>query len=207
MGAVGMKRGDRQELAEVVPGGKGRERSPAIFLDRDGVLNVEGNHVSRPAEFEWIAGAPAAVKWLNDHGYLAIVITNQAGIGRGLYTEAEFLDFTRWINEQLGQVGAHIDATYYCPHHPSEAVGPYRLACECRKPAAGLLRRALAEWGVDAARSLMIGDSTSDLLAAEVAGIRAVLFPGGNLLAFVMQVVPLTERELGESLLSPERGP
>jgi D-glycero-D-manno-heptose 1,7-bisphosphate phosphatase len=171
------------------------------------VLNVEGNHVFRPTEFEWIAGAPAAVKWLNDHGYLAIVVTNQAGIGRGLYTEAEFLEFTRWINEQLGQVGAHIDATYYCPHHPSEAVGPYRVACECRKPAAGLLRRALAEWEVDATRSLMIGDSTSDLLAAEAVGIRAVLFPGGNLLAFVMEVVPQTNPGLSESLLSRDGGP
>jgi len=168
---------------------------------------VEGNHVFRPTEFEWIAGAPAAVKWLNDHGYLAIVVTNQAGIGRGLYTEAEFLEFTRWINEQLGQVGAHIDATYYCPHHPSEAVGPYRVACECRKPAAGLLRRALADWGVDVKRSLMIGDSTSDLLAAEAVGIKAVLFPGGNLLAFVMQVVPSTNQGLSESLLSGGGGP
>lgn len=172
--------------------GKEGEGRPAVFLDRDGVLNVERNHVCRPTEFEWITGAPAAVKWLNDQGYLAVVVTNQAGIGRGLYTEDEFLEFTRWINEQLGRVGAHIDATYYCPHHPTEAVGPYRLTCECRKPAAGLLRRALVEWRVDAARSLMIGDSTSDLLAAEAAGLRGFLFPGGNLLAFVTEVVPQT---------------
>ncbi len=165
------------------------QRKPAVFLDRDGVLNIDCGYVHRPEDFAWVDGAPEAVKWLNDRGYLVIVITNQAGIARGCYTEEGFRQFTAWVNEELRRCGAHIDATYYCPHHPTEGLAPYRLECDCRKPSPGLIKRALAEWPVDPVSSLMIGDREKDLLAARAAGIRGALFEGGNLLEFVCSII------------------
>jgi D-glycero-D-manno-heptose 1,7-bisphosphate phosphatase len=160
-------------------------RKPAAFLDRDGVLNEERDFVHRPNQFAWVPGAPEAVKWLNDHGYLVLVVTNQSGIARGYFSEADFLRFTDWIQDELRAWGAHIDATYYCPHHPTEGQGGYRQPCECRKPSPGLFRRALAEWEVDVERSFALGDKDRDLLAAQAAGIRGERFQGGNLLAKV----------------------
>lgn len=169
------------------------QKKPAVFLDRDGVLNVDYGYVHRPEDFTWVDGAPEAVKWLNDQGYLVIVITNQAGIARGYYTEEEFLRFTDWMNEELRREGAHVDATYFCPHHPAEGYAPYHIECECRKPAPGLVRRALVEWPVNPEESIMIGDQEKDLLAASTAGIRGALFKGGNLLEFVRSLLESPE--------------
>lgn len=165
-------------------------KKPAMFLDRDGVLNVDKGYIHRPEDFIWVEGAPEAVKWLNDRGYLVIVVTNQAGIARGYYTEEEFLRLMDWVNGELRRRGAHIDAVYHCPHHPTEGFGAYRRECRCRKPAPGLLERALAEWEIDTAHSFMIGDKESDLLAAWAAGIRGALFSGGSLFEFVRGLVP-----------------
>jgi D-glycero-D-manno-heptose 1,7-bisphosphate phosphatase len=164
-------------------------RKPAAFLDRDGVLNEERNYVYRPQEFAWMPEAPEAVRWLNEAGYLVVVVTNQSGIARGYYGEDDFLRFTDWIQEQLQAQGAHIDATYYCPHHPTEGQGPYRRPCECRKPGPALLRQALAEWEIDLAGSFAVGDKESDLEAARAAGVAAVRFQGGSLLNCVRQAV------------------
>ena len=166
------------------------QKKPAAFLDRDGVLNVDRDYVHDQEGFAWVEGAPEAVKWLNDRGYLVIVITNQAGIARGHYSENEFLSFTRWINEQLQASGAHLDATYYCPHHPVEGRGVYKKTCDCRKPAPGLIMRAAAEWDIDIQHSMLIGDQESDLLAAHDAGLSAHLFKGGNLLHFLQDTLP-----------------
>lgn len=160
-------------------------KKPAVFLDRDGVLNIDNGYVHRLEDFVWVEGAPEAVKWLNDQGYLVIVVTNQAGIARGYYTEEEYLCLMDWMNEELRRRGAHIDAFYYCPHHPTEGIGPYRLECRCRKPAPGLLEQALAEWEIDTVHSLVIGDRHSDLLAAGAVGIRGVLFTEQNLSEFI----------------------
>lgn len=151
---------------------------PAVLFDRDGVLNVDRGHVHIPDEFQWMPGAVEAVKWLNDRGFLVFVITNQAGIAKGYYKESEYLAFERWIAERLAERGAHIDATYYCPHHP-EGLGEYGRACDCRKPAPGLVLRAIAEWGLDPARTVFLGNSGSDLAAASSAGVRALLLPAG----------------------------
>lgn len=162
----------------------------ALLLDRDGTLNVDRGWVHRPEDFTWIDGAREAVKWANDHGVLVLVITNQAGIARGYYTEQAFHAFTAWINKELAVVGARIDGTYYCPHHPTEGKGQYRRECRCRKPAPGLIERALAEWRFDPAHSVMIGDAEHDVAAAAAAGIRAVRFTGGNLLDCVTHAFP-----------------
>lgn len=153
-----------------------------MLLDRDGTVNVDRGWVHRPEDFSWIDGAREAIRWANDRDILVCVITNQAGIARGYYTEEEFRTLTAWIERELAAYGAHIDATYYCPHHPTEGVGKYRRECHCRKPAPGLIERALAEWGFDPARSVMIGDAENDMRAAAAAGIRAVRFSGGSLL-------------------------
>lgn len=162
-----------------------RRLQPALLLDRDGTLNVDCGWVHRPDDFRWIEGAREAIRWANDRRILVFVITNQAGIARGYYTENEFHAFTAWIDRDLAACGAHVDATYYCPHHPSEGLGPYRRQCHCRKPAPGLIERALAEWGFDPARSVMIGDAEHDVDAAVAAGIRAVRYTGGSLLEYV----------------------
>lgn len=162
---------------------------PAVFLDRDGVLNVDKGYVHRSEDFVWVEGAPEAVKWLNDRGYLVIVVTNQAGIARGYYTEEKFLYFMDWMNGELRRRGAHIDAFYYCPHHPTEGIEPYRRECRCRKPAPGLLEQALEDWPVDLERSFLIGDKESDLLAAQAAGIRGLLFTGRNIFKFIRGLV------------------
>jgi D-glycero-D-manno-heptose 1,7-bisphosphate phosphatase len=166
----------------------GRHR--AVFLDRDGVLNRDDGYTHTPAQFRFMAGAREAVAWLNRSGWLAIVVTNQSGIGRGYYTEAEFVVFTRWIEARLAEAGARLDATYYCPHHPSEALAPYRIDCACRKPAPGMLNRALADFGLAAGNCVMVGDKASDAAAAASAGMRSLRFAGGNLSSFLAWELP-----------------
>lgn len=169
-------------------------RKPALFLDRDGTLNIDRGWLHEREEFEWTPDAREAVKYANDAGWLAIVITNQAGIGRGIYTEAEFHEFSAWIGEQLAEVGAHVDATYYCPHHPEAGLGEYLRACECRKPAPGMLLTAIREWDVDAAASVFVGDNDKDMAAGEGAGVRTVRFSGGSLLETVRAALDASAR-------------
>jgi D-glycero-D-manno-heptose 1,7-bisphosphate phosphatase len=157
-------------------------RRPALLVDRDGTLNVNRGWVHTPDDFEWIAGAREAIRWANEHGLLVFVITNQSGIARGYFSEDQFRAFTAWIDSELATAGAHVDATYYCPHHPTAGRGSYRVRCRCRKPAPGLIERALADWGFDPRRSLMVGDAKHDVAAAAAAGVRGVRFTGGSLL-------------------------
>lgn len=174
---------DLERAQEAVPLWR---KKPAVFLDRDGVLNVDTGYVHRPEEFIWVEGAKEAIKYLNDQGYLVIVVTNQAGVARGYYTERDVHHLHTWINEELALVGAHIDAFYYCPHHAQAGKGAYAVDCGCRKPAPGLLLRALQEWEIDIDKSFMVGDKLSDLEAAEGAGIKGYLFQGGNLYRFFL---------------------
>lgn len=175
-----------ERAREVLPAWR---RKPVVFFDRDGVLNRDFGHVGVKERFEWMPGAREAVKWLNDRGFLVIVVTNQSGIGRGLYSEEDFLALTGWISGELAMVGAHIDATYHCPHHPTEALGAYRRVCDCRKPEPGMLLSAIDEWRPDVTRSLMVGDSPKDMDAASRAGVRGVTYEGGDLATFVAAAV------------------
>jgi D-glycero-D-manno-heptose 1,7-bisphosphate phosphatase len=117
------------------------------------------------------------------------VVTNQAGIARGYYSEADFHMLMRWVDQELAAHGAAIDATYYCPHHPTEGKGDYRRLCDCRKPAPGLIRRALREWRLDPHDCVMIGDSEHDIAAAAASGVRGIRFCGENLLDCVKGVL------------------
>lgn len=159
----------------------------AVFFDRDGVINEDLGYVWRPDQFRFLPGAVEALRWLNQHGWLAIVVTNQSGIGRGYYSEEDFLRLTQWIDQRLREQGAHVDATYFCPHHPTAARPPYRIQCQCRKPAPGMILQAIAEWNIDPRRSVLIGNSQRDLQAATAAGVPAVLYQGGSLLECVLR--------------------
>ena len=161
----------------------------AVIFDRDGVLNVDHGYVHRPHQVEWIEGAVAAVKRVNDAGLYAFVATNQAGVARGYYPEEQIGVLHRWMAEELATRGAHIDAFIYSPFHPEGAVAAYRRVSDCRKPGPRMLLDLIARFNVDPARAIMIGDRDSDLAAAEAAGIAGRLFAGGNLLDLVDPIV------------------
>lgn len=166
---------------------------PALFLDRDGVLNVDHGYVHRWEDFDWIAGAREAVRRFNEAGWLVIVITNQSGIGRGYYTEDEMHALHQNMQAALAEAGARIDAFYYCPQHPDAADVAYRHPDPPdRKPNPGMLLRALSEWPVDRDRSVMVGDKPADLEAALRAGVRGLLFAGRNLDAFLDEAAILS---------------
>ena len=156
------------------------ERKSALFLDRDGVINIDYGFVHSMDKFKYIEGAKEIIKMANDFGILVIVVTNQSGIARGYYTEDEFKLFTDEINEDLKNFGAHIDATYFCPHHPQEGIGKFRKDCNCRKPKTGLLVKAIKEWNLDKNKCFLIGDKDSDIIAANRCGISSCLFSSEN---------------------------
>jgi len=150
-----------------------------VFLDRDGVINEEVEYLHEPERVVLVAGAAEAIAALNRAGHAVVVVTNQAGIARGMYTERELAAVTARIGELLGRAGARLDGTYFCPHHPEAGLGAYRIACRCRKPGPELLERAAAELGLDLARSVIVGDKATDLEAGRAAGAGAVLVRSG----------------------------
>jgi D,D-heptose 1,7-bisphosphate phosphatase len=164
-----------------------RLRRPAVFFDRDGVLNHDAGYTFEPSKLEWIDGAKQAVKAVNDAGYFAFVVTNQSGVARGFYEESHVHALHRWMADEMALVGAHVDAFEYCPDHPDGTVKRYRRVSERRKPAPGMITDLLGRFPVDTTRSLLIGDKQGDLEAAQAAGVKGYLFSGGNLEAFVKQ--------------------
>jgi D-glycero-D-manno-heptose 1,7-bisphosphate phosphatase len=153
---------------------------PAAFFDRDGVLNVDRGYAHKPEQLEWIEGAPESVHLLNEAGYYVFVITNQSGVARGYYDEAAVTAFHAHMQDELKLHGAHIDAFYYCPHHPEGIVKSLALVCDCRKPRTGMLEQAVREWSVDVGRSFLIGDKDDDVAAAAAFNIRAIKFNSAN---------------------------
>ena len=158
----------------------------AVILDRDGVLNVDHGYVGEAERLEWIPGAKAAVRRFNDADLLVIVATNQSGVARGLFDLAAVEALHGVMKAALAAEDARIDAFYVCPFLPDAAAPAFAHPDHPdRKPNPGMILRALADWNIDPARALMIGDKASDLEAARRAGIEGVLFPGGDLDAFV----------------------
>jgi D-glycero-D-manno-heptose 1,7-bisphosphate phosphatase len=156
-----------------------RNPQSAIFIDRDGTINEDIGYVSRPEELIVYPWAAQAIRLINDAGLKAIIITNQSGIARGLYTEETLGAIHNRLRDELARDGARIDAVYYCPHHPKFGDERYRCECECRKPQPGMLRAAAREHGVDLSGSFMIGDKASDINLATGAGARGVLVMTG----------------------------
>ena len=151
----------------------------AVFLDRDGTLIEEAGYLDRLERLVFFPYTVDAVRVLNHAGFAVVVITNQAGVARGIVEEAFVGEAHRHISERLEAGGARIDAFYYCPHYKSGTVEPYVRDCDCRKPEAGLLRRAQADLDLDLARSFMVGDRWHDVGAGCAAGIRTVLLRSG----------------------------
>ncbi|WP_298036982.1 D-glycero-beta-D-manno-heptose 1,7-bisphosphate 7-phosphatase [uncultured Desulfuromonas sp.] len=152
-----------------------KSRRPAVFLDRDGTINVEKSYLHRVEDFEFIPAAAAAIRRLNEAGFLVIVVTNQSGVARGYYGLDDVDALHRHLQGELGKVGAFIDAFYVCPHHPSEGVGAFGIDCSCRKGRPGMLLRAAEDHHIDLARSFMVGDKAADVEAGLRAGCRSLL--------------------------------
>ncbi len=154
----------------------------AIFFDRDGVLNEEVGYLWEIEKFKWIDGARDAIKFCNERGILTVVVTNQGGIAKNLYTAREVDALHNFMQKSLSELGAHVDAFYYCPHHPKGTVEEFSIECACRKPKPGLILKACAEWKINPAQAILIGDAERDIESAKAAGLRAgILFTGGNL--------------------------
>ena len=158
---------------------------PAVFLDRDGVLNRDVGYVHRPDQIVWVDGAKDAIKACNAIGALVFVISNQSGVARGYYDETAVKALHEWMAAQLAAAGARVDAFEFCPHHEEALVAQYRRRCRRRKPEPGMILDLLDRWPVERARTLLVGDKSSDLVAGEAVGIRSFLFPGGNLYDFL----------------------
>src|SRR5712691_9973918 len=151
----------------------------AVFIDRDGTISEEVGYINHPSRFRLFPYADSAIKHLNENGWLAIVITNQAGVARGYFSEDTIQRVHATMTNQLDGSGARLDAIYYCAHHPSVGEAPYRYDCECRKPKPGLILRAAEEFDVDLAASWMVGDRYSDIELARNAGVKSAFVMSG----------------------------
>lgn len=165
-----------------------RHRKSAVFLDRDGVLNIDHGHVGTIDRFEWMPGAISAVRNLNDLGYYVFVVTNQAGVAKDLYGESEVVALHAYMQEELAAGGAHIDDFRYCPFHPEGTVADYKKLSDWRKPEVGMLKDLLAHWPVRLEGSFLVGDKISDLQAADKLSLPSHLFKGGRLNVFMHNI-------------------
>lgn len=150
---------------------------PAIFLDRDGTINVERNYVHRVEDWEWIPGAIETIRAFNKAHFLVVVISNQAGVARGMYSDADIHRLHAHVDAMLAKHGARIDKYFYCPHHPEFGKDRH---CTCRKPLPGLILKAQGALGIDLARSWIVGDKASDIDAGKAAGVRGILVTTGH---------------------------
>lgn len=144
---------------------------PALFLDRDGVINEDLGHVHRVEDFHFLPDVLVSCRKVYLAGYHLVVVTNQAGIAKGYYSVEDFENLSRWMSVQFRDAGAPLSGIYYCPHHPDGSVRKFRMTCDCRKPAPGLLLQARRELAIDMKRSILVGDKNSDVLAGQAAGI------------------------------------
>ena len=165
-----------------------KKQRPAVFLDRDGTLNIERDLVRTPDELSLIDGTGAALKALQKQGYALIVVTNQSAIARGTLSVDELDKIHESLAERLALEGVSLDGIYYCPHHPTEGAPPLRMICECRKPAPGMLKEAARAHDLDLTRSWMIGDNISDIEAGERAGAQSLLVLTGKGQRFAEQL-------------------
>lgn len=160
--------------------GPGSPRRKALFLDRDGVINVDRGYVHRSEDFHFREGIFELCRAAQRLDYLLLVVTNQAGIARGYYTEADFAELTEWMVRKFAEEQVHISRVYYCPYHPVEGVGAYKYDSPDRKPKPGMLLRAGEDFDLDLASSVLIGDKLTDLHAAQAAGVGTRILLGSD---------------------------
>ena len=160
-------------------------RRPAVFFDRDGVLNVDRGYVHRIDDFEPMTGAIKAVSLCRDAGYRVFVVTNQSGVARGYFSVEDVERLHAHIKATFREEGAVIDDVRFCPHHETGSAPAYTAHCDWRKPGAGMLMDLMRCWPTDRDRSFLVGDKTSDIEAAAAANVNGYLFEGGDLAAFV----------------------
>ena len=154
----------------------------AVFFDRDGVLNEEVGYLWKVEDLKWVAGARDAIKFCNERGILTIVVTNQSGIARGMYTALDVDKLHQRMQDDLAEIGAYINAFYYCPHHPQGIVDGLNVSCNCRKPKPGMIQKACRDLKINPAQAILFGDSVRDIEAAAAAGLKSgIFFSGGNL--------------------------
>lgn len=153
---------------------------PALFLDRDGVVNHEIGYLHRTEDVRWVEGIVPLCRTAMELGYKLVIVTNQSGIARGYYTMQQFDDLTAWMRAELAKEGVHLDAVYCCPFHPEGTIAEYRLDHEDRKPSPGMLLRAARELAIDLPRSILIGDRCSDIAAANAAHLRQAFLLAGT---------------------------
>ena len=154
-------------------------KKPAVFIDRDGTISEEVGYVNHPARFRVFPYSAEAIRKLNDNNWLAILVTNQAGVARGYFSEDVITTVHDQLNKQLATQNARLDAIYYCAHHPTVGEPPYRLDCDCRKPKAGLINQATTDFEIDLKSSWMVGDRYSDIELARNAGLRSAFVLSG----------------------------
>ena len=147
----------------------------ALFLDRDGVINVEKHYLHKIEDFEFIPGIIEVMRQYQQEGYVLVVVTNQSGIGRGYYTEEDFWKLTEWMKQTLAEQGVIIEGVYFSPYHPEKAIGEYRRESDCRKPGPGMLLQAAEELELDLASSMLLGDKESDVEAGQNAGLAQTI--------------------------------
>jgi D-glycero-D-manno-heptose 1,7-bisphosphate phosphatase len=182
--------------------------TPAVFIDRDGTLSHEVGYVNHPSRFRLFPYAVDAVRLINRSGLRAVLVTNQSGVARGYFPESVVHEVHAGLAEALAAGGARLDGIYYCPHHPSAGAPPYRQDCDCRKPRPGLVRRAVAELGIDPTRSYVVGDRWADLQLAWNVGARGVLVKSGYGLGELTYHAPAWPRQpdlVAEDLLEAVR--
>lgn len=160
-----------------------------IFLDRDGVLNVEVSYLHKIEDFQWQEGAKEALQEAVAREYDLVVVTNQSGVARGYFTEEDVQILHNFMKAELSKIGVNLLAIYYCPHLVGATVPEYDKNCNCRKPKPGLLLQAFSDFEISQDDSFLVGDSPRDVEAAEAAGIKGYLFPGGNLKTFLHPIL------------------
>lgn len=157
-----------------------KKKQAAVFLDRDGTINLDKGYFYLPEEFEFEEGSIEAIRLLNQAGYKTFVISNQSGIARGHFSEQQVEDLHTWLMAELAKHGAYIDGFYYCPHHAEFGIGEYKTVCDCRKPSPGMLLKAAEDWNIDLEQSYMVGDHNSDVEAGRGAGVKSIFVRTGH---------------------------